>query len=98
MRLNIVKSPNAKQLYVIKSYRKNGKNTSKIVEKLGTYEELLKTHKDPIKWAKEYIEELNKIEKAQNREVIVKYSPLIQINKMSSTHLTADIFSCKNIL
>jgi len=81
MRLNIVKSPNAKQLYVIKSYRKNGKNTSKIVEKLGTYEELLKTHKDPIKWAKEYIEELNKIEKAQNREVIVKYSPLIQINK-----------------
>ena len=81
MRLNIVKSPNAKQLYVIKSYRKNGKNTSKIVEKLGTYEELLKTHKDPIKWAKEYIEELSKIEKAQNREVIVKYSPLIQINK-----------------
>lgn len=42
MRLNIVESKNAKQLYIIKSLRKNGKNTSKIVEKPGTYEKLLK--------------------------------------------------------
>ena len=36
MRLKITKSKNAQSLYVIKSYRDNGKNTSKIVEKLGT--------------------------------------------------------------
>jgi len=56
MRLNIVKSKNAEQLYVIKSYRNsNGKSTSKIVEKLGTLAELSKIHDDPIAWAKEYI-------------------------------------------
>ena len=56
MRLNIVKSKNAEQLYVIKSYRNSsGKSTSKIVEKLGTLAELSKIHDDPIAWAKEYI-------------------------------------------
>ena len=28
-----------------------------------------------IEWAKKYIEELNKKEKEENREVLVKYSP-----------------------
>lgn len=74
MRLNIVKSKNAEQLYVIKSYRNsNGKSTSKIVEKLGTLAELSKTHDDPIAWAKEYIEELNRQEEAQRLAVNVKF-------------------------
>ena len=50
LRLNIVESKNAKQYYVIKSYRKDGHSTSKIVEKLGTHEELLKKHADPEAW------------------------------------------------
>ena len=40
MRLSIVKSPNAKQYYVIKDYYDGKKRTSRIVEKLGTDKEL----------------------------------------------------------
>ena len=68
MRLKITESKNAKSLYVIKSvYQKATKsNTSKIVEKLGTYEELKKklNGEDPIEWAKKYVEE----EKKANRK------------------------------
>ena len=61
MRLKITESKNSRSLYVIKSFRINGKNTSKIVEKLGTYDELLEklNGQDPIEWAKEYIEKLS---------------------------------------
>ena len=54
MRLQIVKSKNAASLYVVKSIFENGKRSSKVVEKLGTYSELLKTldGEDPIEWAK----------------------------------------------
>ena len=37
MRLKITKSKNAQSLYVIRSTYENGKHSSKIVEKLGTY-------------------------------------------------------------
>lgn len=73
MRLNVVESKNAKQLYVIKSFRdENGKSTTKIVEKLGTYAELAKLHDDPIAWAKAYIEELNRLEAAQKTPVCIQ--------------------------
>ena len=43
MRLSLVKSRNTTQFYIIKSYRdENGKNTSKIVEKLGNEQEVIK--------------------------------------------------------
>ena len=39
-------------LYVAKSYRnEKGRNTTKIVERLGRLEELKKIHEDPIEWA-----------------------------------------------
>ena len=79
MRLQIVNSKNATSLYVIKSIRVNGKNTSKVVEKLGTVAELSKLHADPIAWAKEYVAELNCKEKEMQRETIVKFSPQKQI-------------------
>ena len=44
MNLIISKSKNSKSLYIQKSFRKNGKSTSKIVKKLGTMEELLPQH------------------------------------------------------
>lgn len=83
MRLSISKSKNATSLYVIQSVYENGKRSTKVVEKLGTVAELqqkLDGH-DPIEWAKSYIEELNKKEKEQSREVIVKYSPSKVISK-----------------
>ena len=58
-------------LYVSKTFRKeNGKTTSKIIEKLGRYDDLLKEHEDPIAWAKEYIEKLNEEEKRQKSKPI----------------------------
>jgi len=83
MRLGISKSKNSTSLYVIKSTYENKKHSTKIVEKLGTYDELQQklNGEDPILWAKKYIEELNKKEKEEKREVIVKYSPNKIINK-----------------
>jgi transposase len=77
MRLSISKSKNSTSLYVIKSTYKNGVRSSKVVEKLGTVKDLSKklNGQDPIEWAKKYIEELNKKEEDENREIIVKYSP-----------------------
>lgn len=79
----ISKSKNAQSLYVIKSFYKSGVRTSKIIEKLGTYDELLikLNGQDPIEWAKRYIEDLNKKEKEEKREVLIKYSPTVQISK-----------------
>ena len=81
MRLQMVNSKNATSLYIIKSLRIDGKNTSKVVEKLGTLEDLSKIHSDPIAWGKSYAEELTLRDKAGKEEVIVKYRPSNQISK-----------------
>lgn len=83
MRLKISKSINAASLYVIKSTYENKMHSTKIVEKLGTYDELKiqLNGQDPIEWAKKYIEELNKQEKESKRDILVKYSPTKLINK-----------------
>lgn len=77
MRLSVSRSKNAASLYVIESTYINGVHSSKIVEKLGTYDELKKKlgGQDPYEWAKEYIAELNKLDKEKNRKVLVPYSP-----------------------
>lgn len=83
MRLKISKSKNAQSLYVIKDIIINGKRTTKIVEKLGTYTDLENklNGQDPIQWAKDYIESLNKEASNNTREVILKYSPSKVIKK-----------------
>ena len=83
MKLTISKSKNSTSLYVAKSMYVNGTRTSKIIEKLGTVAELKEklNGEDPIEWAKKYIEELNKKEKEENREVLVRYSPSKLITK-----------------
>ena len=83
MRLKITESKNAKSLYVIRSTYENGKHSSKIVEKLGTYADLLEklNGQDPIAWAKSYITELNEKEKAGKREVSISFSPAKRIEK-----------------
>ena len=42
MRLQIVNSKNASSFYVVKSIYENKKRSSKVIEKLGTYDELIK--------------------------------------------------------
>ena len=83
MRLGMSKSQNSTSLYVIKSTYENKKHSSKIVEKLGTISELEKklNGQDPIEWAKDYVEKLNKYEKEVKRNVLVDYSPAKQITK-----------------
>ena len=84
MRLSLVKSKNTTQFYVIKSYRdKNGKNTSKIIEKLGNIEDIIKkaNGEDPITWAKKYIENLNKAEKENNLKILIEKSTSTLIPK-----------------
>ncbi len=83
MKLTISRSKNAASLYVTKSIYVDGKRTSKVIEKLGTYAELEKklSGQDPIEWATKYIEELNQKEKEEKSDVLVKYSPSKVITK-----------------
>jgi transposase len=83
MRLKISESKNSLSFYVIKDVYRNGKRTSKIVEKLGTEVELRKklNGQDPYDWAKKYIEKLNKEEKEQKRTVLVEFNQSKMINK-----------------
>lgn len=66
MRLMINPSKNDKSFYVIKSVQKNGKNTSEIVEKLGTETFIKETYgvDDAEAWARSHVNELNTAEKA----------------------------------
>ena len=55
---------NAKQFYIIKDYKdKSRKRTTKIAEKLGNEQEILKKSNgiDATTWAKNYIKNLNKL-------------------------------------
>lgn len=84
MRLGISKSKNSESLYVIKSTYENKVHSTKIIEKLGTVEELKKKLNggDPYEWAKEYVAELNRQEKeGKEPDVIAKYSPHKQLEK-----------------
>ncbi|MCK9217112.1 MAG: transposase, partial [Firmicutes bacterium] len=83
MRLSFSKSKNSLSIYVIKDITVKGKRTTKVYEKLGTYDELKEklNGEDPIKWAEEYVEKLNKEEKEENRAIMVKYSPVKVIPK-----------------
>jgi len=77
----VSKSKNAQSLYAIKSVFENGKRSTKIVEKLGTFADLQKIHDDPILWAEQYIEELTQKEKSDLREVIIKRTQSKRIGK-----------------
>ena len=63
MKLTFSKSKNSTSLYIQKSFRKNGKSTSKIVRKLGTMEELLPQHNNSedevIAWGKKIAKKMN---------------------------------------
>lgn len=78
MKLTVTKSKNSASFYVQKSIRKkNGGTTSITIEKLGNLEEV-KTKaggKDPYVWAQEYVNELNRREYEEQKEILISYSP-----------------------
>ena len=77
MNLYIYTSKSGKTTYYVKnSFRdQNGKSTSRIVERIGTHEELLQQHNDPKAWAQAYVDELNRQEKEKSIPITVTYSP-----------------------
>lgn len=87
MKLKISKSKNSCNLYVQKAYRdKTGKSTSKIVERLGSLDEvrLRAGNQDPIEWAKAYVEKLTREEKEQRRVIMPRLHPDTLIKKDAS--------------
>ena len=79
MKLTVSKSKNSASFYVQKSIRKpNGSVTSITIEKLGNLDEVRTKAggKDPYVWAQEYVNELNRREYEEQKEIIVSYSPV----------------------
>lgn len=78
MNLAISKSKNAKSLYIQKSFRKNGKSTSKIIKKLGTMEELLPLHnnseEEVIAWGRMIAKKMTEDEKRDTDMVLISLS------------------------
>lgn len=78
MKLTISKSKNSASFYVQKTIRKpNGSVTTITIEKLGNLTEVTSKAggKDPYVWAQDYVNELNRKEYEENKEIIVSYSP-----------------------
>lgn len=76
MRLMISPSKNAKSFYVIQSIRRNGKNSSEIVEKLGTEKYIKETYgvEDAEAWARAYVEKLNQDEVNKIHKVLIPFA------------------------
>lgn len=69
-------SGKSKSFYIIKSVIIDGKSTSKVVEKLGNFETVVKLAypEDPYVWARNRAKELTKQEKQDSEQILVKYS------------------------
>lgn len=91
MRLSVSKSKNATLFYIIKSTYVNKKHSTKIVEKLGTLDEVKAKagNKDPYLWAKQYAKELTIKEKEGTRTIIKSYSQNKLIPKNSIINYNA---------
>ena len=87
MRLSITHTKNNTYFYMIKSYRDNGKNKTKIVECLGNINEVIQKAdgENPIEWAKKYIAQKTLEEKeghATYFEKLVEGTPLNSEHKV----------------
>ena len=73
MKLTVSKSKNSASFYVQKTIRKKSGPTTITVEKLGNLDEVRTKAggKDPYVWAQEYVNELNRREYEEQRQIIV---------------------------
>jgi hypothetical protein len=86
MNLIVSKSKNSATYYVQKSFRTDtGKTTTKIVERLGSLEELASRFgsEDPIGGARRYVAGLTAEEKESRRRITVEYNPSLLIREGS---------------
>lgn len=77
MRLRINRNKDGtKNYYILESYRTDaGKSTTRIVQKLGTHEELLKSHEDPEAWAQELVAQMTREAQAGKQQIMIPFHP-----------------------
>lgn len=101
MNLIISKSKNSKSLYIQKSFRKNGKSTSKVVKKLGTMEELLPKHNNSedevIAWGKKIAKKMTEEEKRDKDIVLISLSQSKLLEPMKQTSYNGGYLFLQNI-
>ena len=77
MILVVARSGKNKRLYIQRSFRKNGKTTSKNVECLGDLNELMKSknmsEEEVIAWGKERARQLTETEKEDSKQILVRF-------------------------
>ena len=77
MNFVIRKTKNKELMYIQRSFRKDGKSTTKNVERLGDLETFMKernmTRDEAIAWGKKRAEELTIRQKEENKEIVVKF-------------------------
>ena len=83
MKVSISKSKNTTIYYLSKSVRVGNKTTTKTVEKIGTYDEIKKKCGDtePLEWAKQYAAKRTAEEKAAKKDILMRYSSSMLIDK-----------------
>ena len=84
MKLSILSSKSKTHFYMVKSYRKNGKCTSKIIERLGTLEEVKEKagEEDPVVWAKRYVAQKTKEENENHGIFLRKIIEELELDKL----------------
>lgn len=101
MNLIISKSKNSKSLYIQKSFRKNGKSTSKVVKKLGIMEELLPKHNNSedevIAWGKKIAKKMTEEEKRDKDIVLISLSQSKLLEPMKQTSYNGGYLFLQNI-
>lgn len=102
MRINTVKSKNAEQIYIIKSYRKNNGTTStKIFKKLGKMHNLMternETREEVIVWAKEQAKFYTEQEKQERLVINLTYNEKDEIPMNKQVAYNAGYLFLKSI-
>lgn len=97
MKLVVSKSTHATSYYAVKSIYEKGKRSSKIFEKIGTYAELLKEHKDPLAYAKARVAELTEQEKKTPEKVVLTFRSDKQMSRDNLKKFNVGYLFLKNI-
>lgn len=87
MRVKQSVSKNTINYSIIKDVKIGNKRSTTTVENLGNHETLLEKYPDiePLEWAKQRAEELNRLEKEGNEDILIKLSQTKKIEKDKNT-------------
>lgn len=83
MKLSFSRKARPHTIYVLESFRDpHGVSTTRVVEALGSEEDIEKKHgcPDGLAWAKDYVKELTRLKKEEKRNVSIELSPARRID------------------